>query len=600
MARLGYATQLDLLRWADPQPGRSEFPRLIRRLVLETTHDLLEITFPAAEGTAVGGWDGVVRTGTGTPFVPAGLSGWEVSVNTKTAKKLDDDYGKRTSSPDGSRTHDCTYVEVILRRWSKRKEWATDRSNDNRWQKVEGFGVDDIETWLEEAPVTHAWISEKLDLGPFGIQTVEAWWSNWSSATTPLLPPEFVLAGRQANIETLRARLADPGQVTTINAASRDDVLAFIAAFLVTEDKAGQGAMLARTAIVDEITTWRSLRLRSKPLILVANSDAVVAESGGMSPHHIIVPVRGAASADIELSPIDATAASKFLTAALGDKRQKDADELARLSRISLLAARRRIAVKPELLQPAWATRPAPRSIRRLLLGDRWTESEADRQVIATLCGQPYEQVVEEIAKLGTGEDPFVTRIGSAVAVVSPYDAYLLLRSELQAEDIERFRDAVLHVLGAPNPALDLPPGERWMAVIRGKARAHSHDLREGLAMSLAILGAVGDKEVAGTSRTGIESASNICCHSWTERTRMHRRNCGHRWMMFCHFLPRPHRRCSWRRWQRVYLATRRYFDRCSARTIAGCSRSPPTRAYCGLSNSAHGPQNTSVRQSTS
>src|SRR5438552_10653520 len=110
MARPGYATQLDLLRWADSPHGRSEFPRLIRRLVLETTPDLLEITFPAAEGTAVGGWDGVVRTGKGTPFVPDGLSGWELSVNTKTAKKLDEDYGKRTTSPDGSSTQDCIYL----------------------------------------------------------------------------------------------------------------------------------------------------------------------------------------------------------------------------------------------------------------------------------------------------------------------------------------------------------------------------------------------------------------------------------------------------------------------------------------------------------
>ena len=36
-------------------------------------------------------------------------------------------------------------------------------------------------------------------------------------------------------------------------------------------------------AIVDEIATWRSLRLRSQPLILVANSDAVVAEAGGLA-----------------------------------------------------------------------------------------------------------------------------------------------------------------------------------------------------------------------------------------------------------------------------------------------------------------------------
>jgi hypothetical protein len=73
MAKPGYADQQDLLRWADSQEARGEFPRLIRRLVLETTPGLTDLTFAAAEGTGVGGWDGVARTTAGTPFVSLGL-----------------------------------------------------------------------------------------------------------------------------------------------------------------------------------------------------------------------------------------------------------------------------------------------------------------------------------------------------------------------------------------------------------------------------------------------------------------------------------------------------------------------------------------------
>src|SRR5215469_8096955 len=64
------------------------------------------------------------------------------------------------------------------------------------------------------------------------------------------------------------------------------------------------------------------------------------AESGGASTHHIIVSLVGAASAHIEFGPVDSGVASGFLRAALGEKRARDADDLARLARISLLVFR--------------------------------------------------------------------------------------------------------------------------------------------------------------------------------------------------------------------------------------------------------------------
>jgi AIG2-like family len=510
MGRPGFADQKDLIRWADSLEARSELPRLVRRLILETVPGLTDLSFAAGEGTGVGGWDGVVRTAGGTPFVPSDLSAWEISVDKKTAKKIDADYGKRTTSPDGSPTTDCAYVAVLLRRWTKRREWAVERTKEGRWRSIHAIGLDDVEMWVESAPVSHAWISERLGLGPHGLRTVETWWSSWSSATNPPLPVELLVAGRDQEVASLRSRLAGGPQITTINASSRDEALAFLAAFAILEDRADQGALMARTAIVDEVGTWRSLRLQTSPLILVANSEAVARESGGPTVHHIIVPVVGAASADIELSPIDSTAAGNLLLAAFGEKREKEAYDLARLARISLLAARRRIAIKPELLQPSWASRPVPRIIRTLLLANRWGETDGDRAAVSRLAGQPYADLREEIAKYTSGEDPFLTRVDGAVTVVSAYDAWLLLRSELDSEDLERFRDAVLEVLGAVNPALELPPGERWQANVRGRARPHSRDLREGLASSLAVLGAVGDRPIVGTTQTGVDWASLI------------------------------------------------------------------------------------------
>jgi hypothetical protein len=100
--RPGLATRDDLLSWANTVPAQTEFPRLLRRLVMETSPGVTSLGFPAGSGAALGKWDGSVRTTQGNAFVPDGLSVWELSVGRSITKKADDDYAKRTTTPDGS------------------------------------------------------------------------------------------------------------------------------------------------------------------------------------------------------------------------------------------------------------------------------------------------------------------------------------------------------------------------------------------------------------------------------------------------------------------------------------------------------------------
>src|SRR6266571_3377098 len=115
MVRPGFANRQDLVRWADSIGAASEFPRLARRLILESGSGITELSFPAAEGSRVGDWDGRVRAKEVEAFIPEGLSGWEVSVEKNVTKKVNDDYAKRTAAPDGTASTSCTYVAVSLR-----------------------------------------------------------------------------------------------------------------------------------------------------------------------------------------------------------------------------------------------------------------------------------------------------------------------------------------------------------------------------------------------------------------------------------------------------------------------------------------------------
>lgn len=88
---------------------------------------------------------------------------------------------------------------------------------------------------------------------------------------------------------------------------------------------------------------------------------------------------------------------------------------------------------------------------------------------------------------------PLVIRVDDAWHLVSAYDAWLVLRSQLTEDDLKRLEAAVRQVLGEIDPALELPQDERWRASIHGKTKVFSGDLRRGLARTLALLGVHGE-----------------------------------------------------------------------------------------------------------
>jgi hypothetical protein len=507
VGRPGLAGRDDLLRWPS-NVAAAEFPRLLRRLVWETAPDAVQLGFPAGSGTSAGSWDGSVRTVTGNAMVPEGLSVWELSVQKSGIKaKADDDFSKRTSTPDGSPTSDAEYIEAILRPWPDRRDWAADKNGEQRWKNVRAYGVDDIEEWLESAPVTHSWVSELLGLAPHGYQAVETWWRRWAAATNPVLPASVVLAGRDDAVAALESRLGVIPATTTISGGSLEEIRAFIAAVLDLQAGAGDSRWNSRAAFIDQVTSWRALAERPGPLILVPVTADVANEAALGAAHHILIPVT-AASADIELPPVDAdTAAAALRSAGLSEAR---AEEAGRLARRSLQLMRRSLANKPALHTPAWAASPS-RTLRSLLMTGRWNQDhDADRVAVAELAGIDYDTLRETLAELNRASDPFITQIGPAWMLASAQDAWIQLRSAIRSDDLDRLEPVIRRVLLERDPALDLSPDDRWRAATVGKSPSHSGGLRQGLAATLALLGVYGEVIDAAHGNNGAQWADRI------------------------------------------------------------------------------------------
>ncbi len=445
---------------------------------------------PAGDGVAIGGWDGFVRANESTPWVEHGLSVWELSVNSKPRIKANDDYSKRTSTPDGTPTSNCTYVEAILRPWSERAEWAKAKRAEKVWRDVRALGLDEIEAWLEAAPITWAWLSERFGLSPYGLCTGETWWRQWAAATKPELTPEVVLAGRAEAAEDLKHRLVSPGFVTTIAGASKYELCAFIAAVAVKLGQQGEGQILARLAFVHEVSTWRMLAASSEPLILVPCTPDLEREIPSSSVHSVCVPVESSARADVTVPALGAAEVAAALGNA-GVTELEKADALGRLARRSLTGLRRSLAAKAALHRPAWADKNSSRNVRSILLAGSWREDvDGDRSILETLTGVGYEHFREAVS--GTADsptDPLIICTYEAWHLVSAEDAWMLLASKLTLDDMEKFKIVVEKVLMEVDPALGLSRDQRWRAVFDGRTRCYSDELRRGLAQSLALLG---------------------------------------------------------------------------------------------------------------
>lgn len=262
------ADRADIIKWADRVDARSEFPRLIRGLIKANNDQVIALQMRAAEGVDAPGYDGVSDAIRASPFVPAGPTVWELGVGQDPSDKAQRDYRARTDDPLGLAIRQTTFVFVTPREWREKDTWAQRKRDEGRWADVRAFDVDDIEQALELAPAVHHRFSELAGKPSHGATSVDRWWEKFRRLSSPILDPEMVLAGRADRAaELLGIFDADPRQ-TSVSAVSTDEVIAFVAATILSADPDVQEELLSRALIVKDSYTLATLEHDDGLLIL--------------------------------------------------------------------------------------------------------------------------------------------------------------------------------------------------------------------------------------------------------------------------------------------------------------------------------------------
>jgi hypothetical protein len=498
------ASELEDFADSRSRDAQEVIPELVYWLINLSCPDLAECRIPYGDLIGLPGLDGLVKTEGGfRQYVPKQVSWWEVGTGEKAERKAKLDYDKRLGdTPIGERGQaSFVFVTPRSRDWDQpsQAEWIKARNADG-WKEIKIIDGVRLGDWLREFPAIGKWLLHKIGLtrGATGFQTPAEWWTELAHLTSkgePPLPGKIFLVGRENACAQLERLFKGEVQQLLLSIESECDAEDFVAAFLHSLDDARRRAYSARCLFVSDPEAWNTFAKLKVPHVLVANPRLDLAEQEHLHMvarshgHAIVLPVSASYGAEkfVPLrSPSRTTLDSTLVEAGFSRER---ANELASAGTQSLAALKRHLRGLGDL--PPYATWVNARFLAQAELAGKWRgDKQADREALEILLGKAYGEWIETTrAETLRPDTPLIQR-NESWKILSRGEAWSALGPRITDADLERFQKMALRVLGEKDPQFEVSKDERYTASLHGKEITHSRQLREGVAETLALLGA--------------------------------------------------------------------------------------------------------------
>jgi addiction module HigA family antidote len=475
-------------------PARTRLAVLLRTLVNSTGSGIMKIDFPGNDDAERPGWDGYIEAAQATPWIPAGLSGWEFGTNQDVKAKADDDFAKSMKSIAKAERYQTTFVFVTPRHWPGKTDWIKKKKTKGQWSDVRAYDSSDLEQWLEQSISAQAWFTNETRRASNGVRSLDKCWADWADAASPPLAGSLFASAIDGAKRTMLSRLSkQPDEPTVIAADSVEEALAFLAQLFGPTGGDELERYRDRVLVFDELGVLPKLAQGIKNFIAVAANREVERELAPLarSMHTIVVYPRNAANANphMVLEPLNYEAFCASLEG-MGYGRD-DVTKYSNESGRSLTVLRRRLTNVPAVRTPEWAAdHEATTSLIPFLFIGAWSSTNTtDQTALALLANaDSYEELEKECQRLARLNDPPLWSVGTYRGVISKIDLLFVIADSITAQNLRHYFDMAKMVLGEDDPKLDLPEGERWAASIHGKSREFSAALREGVSETLVLL----------------------------------------------------------------------------------------------------------------
>lgn len=508
MKQTQIVTAAQLESYADTRESEAVIPELLYMLV-NASPGITMCRIPYGDKVNQPGLDGRVEIESGfNQFIPKEISIWEIGTGCDPQDKATGDFKKRTDAMSSEERAATAFVFVTPRSsgsggWTEpqQADWLNRRTGSG-WRELKIIDGGILADWLRELPAIGKWLHEKIGSTKtiFGFSTPAEHWENLQTfvrSSDPPLPAELFLDGRDRACAELR-RLFD-GEIGQIIIAGENlyDVEDFVAAFLESLPPETGNSYSNKCLFVEDEDAWFAIANSKLRHILVAHPKLDLDSSGERMHaeakkrgHGIIICLSGATTGSGETpirlrNPGSATLEKILTEAGYSSQRSK---ELATAGASNLAALKRHLRGLGEL--PPYANWESARLLAQAgLLGSWMGENASDRAALEKLLGKSYGEWIETIRPETLRSDTPLIQRNENWKIISRGEAWTALGPRLTNNDLDRFQQAALMVLGENDPKLELPADERLLASFRGKVLQHSYSLRNGIAETLALLG---------------------------------------------------------------------------------------------------------------
>ena len=485
--------------WADGIEARSRLAVLLRRLIGSSLAAVTHMDFPGYDNAERPGWDGRVDSGTPTPWIPVGCSGWELGTGGDPTKKADRDFADKTRFVSAEDRENLTFVFVTPRQWNEKDKWVEEKKVLNQWKDVRAYDASDLEQWIEQSVPAQVWLAEEIGLPVTGYRSLEECWRNWSVVTEPELSPALFEEAIKVHGKAFNEWIGKTTQKPMVIAAdSTGEALAFLFCLSQGGDRA-KDTWGNRTIVIDSSDALKRIEAAPAESIVAVSTSIEVERS--LAPifrnvRCIFVRPRNLVDSTptISLSPLSREAFSTSL-ANMGIAKD-DAERLRRESAHSLTILRRRLSIHDVIKLPEWARDDdtSRKLVPIALIGGWHRVSPSDQEIIKTMAEKDdYRSIESALDDLLRIEDSPVWRVGEYRGVASKMDALFAIGRYISDEQIDDFFTLAEYVLSETDPAIELPEEKRWMASIYGNVRNHSAILRKEISETLVILATHGN-----------------------------------------------------------------------------------------------------------
>lgn len=492
-------TATHLAQWSDKREAQGMLPVFARRLISATSR-ITTIDMPGGDSVNKPSWDGITNVETGSPWVPAGLSYWEMGTSKEPATKATSDFEKRIEQISAKQAAQATFVFVTPRRWHGKRAWQEKIRSRKIWADVLVWDADDLEAWLEMSPATSLWLGMQLGIAGHGIKAVEGYWEHWANQSNPAITTQALLNGREESKFALQKSIQQSEPLIAVMADSQSEAVAFTCALLI------KNGCSSRAACVTSEEGWQFVDANPDIELVVITDNSFGNHRAPRQGMSLIVPMASGDQA-FNLMGIGEQAIARNmveLRRPKPDEFEKSlreigiaASDAARYTRAlgrSWTVFRRWYAQNPVIKKPNWVESADTASLLILTLVGAWNStSEGDKACVAKIANKSYEDIENQLLSIATLDDTPIVKIGSLWKAKAPLELLYLMAPRLTDVILTRFFQVASAIFEQPDPVLELEEEKRGMASIYGKVREQSNVVLDAMAKSIAKLGYFSD-----------------------------------------------------------------------------------------------------------